>query len=99
MKQIIYNFLDTSVGSEPRMVSSDNFYNIYSSNQTLILSFRMRDNWEFIKLYRNEPLCRKVSLLFSVSEDDAANFISNWFGERNNIKKVADLRNFVHKMV
>ena len=95
MKQIIYNFLDSSVGSGVRMVKKDNSYNIYSNNQTLILSFIMRDNWEFVKLYRYEPLCRKVSSLFSISEGDAAKLISDWFGEKHGLKKVGDLRSFV----
>ena len=94
MKQIIYNFLDSSIGPGVRLVKSENFYSIYSDNRTLILSFRMKDNWEFIKLYRYEPLCRTVSGLFSVTEDEAAKYISNWFGEKHGLKKVGDLRKF-----
>ena len=94
MKQIIYNFLDSSVGPGVRLAKSGNFYNIYSNNWSLILSFRMRDDWEYIKLYRYEPLCRTVSGLFSVTEDEAANYISSWFGEKHGLKKVGDLRKF-----
>jgi hypothetical protein len=98
MKRIIYNFLDSSVGPGVRLAKSGNYYNIYSNNWSLILSFRMRDDWEFIKLYRYEPLCRTVSGLFSVTEDEAANYISNWFGDRHNLKKVSDLRKFVPQL-
>jgi hypothetical protein len=54
----------------------------------------MRDDWEWVKLYRYEPLCRTVSGLFSVTEDEAAKYISNWFGEKHGLKKVEDLRKF-----
>jgi hypothetical protein len=98
MKQIIYKFLDSSVGPGVKLAKSENFYSLYSDNRTLILSFIMRDNWEFVKLYRYEPLCRKVSSLFSVSEGDAAKLISDWFGDRHNLKKVGDLKKFVPQL-
>ena len=99
MKKIIYNFLDYSVGPGVRLANRDNYYNIYSDNRTHILSFSMKDNWEFVKLYRYEPLCRKVSSLFSVTEDEAAKLISDWFGERHNLKKVGDLKKFILETV
>jgi hypothetical protein len=86
--------LDSSVGPGVRLAKSGNYYNIYSNNWSLILSFRMRDDWEWVKLYRYEPLCRTVSGLFSVTEDEAAKYISNWFGEKYGLKKVGDLRKF-----
>ena len=95
MKQIIYNFLDSSVGPGVRLAKSGNYYNIYSNNWSLILSFRMRDDWEFVKIFRHQPLCCKISSLFSISEDEAAKHISDWFGERNGLKKVGDLKKFV----
>jgi hypothetical protein len=98
MKKIIYNFLDYSIGPGVRLAKSENFYSIYSDNRTVILSFRMKDNWEFVKLYRYEPLCRKVSSLFSVTEDEAAKLISDWFGERHNLKKVGDLKKFAPEL-
>jgi hypothetical protein len=94
MKQIVYKFLDGSVGQGVNFGNSDNFYNVYSDNRSLIFSFRMRENWEYIKLYRYEPLCRKISALFSVTEDEAAKLISDWFGEKYGIIKVIDLKRF-----
>lgn len=96
MKQIINKFLDESIGSGVKFWNRDNFYNVYSDNKSLIFSFRMKEDWKFVKIYRYEPLCRKVSSLFCVSEDEAARFISNWFGDKYNIVKVRDLRKFVH---
>ena len=55
----------------------------------------MRDDWELVKLYRYEPLCRTVNALFSVTEDEAAKFISNWFGEKYGMNKVVDIKKFV----
>jgi hypothetical protein len=99
MKQIIHNFLDSSVGTGIKFGNQHDFYAVYSDNNTHIFSFRMKDDWEFIKIYRYEPLCRTVSGLFSVTEDDAAKFISNWFGEKHGLKKVGDLRKFGPQMI
>jgi len=96
MKQIIYNFLEESVGPGVKLKCQHDFYAVYSNNNTHIFSFRTKDNWEFIKLFRYEPLCRTISGLFSVSEDEAAKFISGWFGDKYKMKKVRDLRKFVH---
>ena len=60
-----------------------------------IFSFKMRDDWGLVKLYRYEPLCRTVNALFSVTEDEAAKFISNWFGEKYGMNKVVDIKKFV----
>ena len=98
MRQIIYRFLDESIGCGVKLNSQNDFYSVYSDNNTLIFSFRMRDNWKWVKLYRYVPLCRKISGLFSVSEDEAAKFISNWFGEKYDLKKVGDLKKFDHQL-
>jgi len=94
MRQIVYKFLDKSIGPGVKLRNQHDFYAVYSDNNTHIFSFKMKDDWEFIKLYRYEPLCRTVSGLFSVTEDEAAKYISNWFGEKHGLKKVGDLRKF-----
>jgi hypothetical protein len=58
----------------------------------------MKDDWEWIKLYRYEPLCRTVSGLFSVTEDEAAKLISNWFADKYGIVKVIDLKKFIPQL-
>ena len=98
MKQIIYKFLDSSVGPGIKFRNQHDFYAVYSDNNTHIFSFKMKDDWEFVKLYRYEPLCRKISALFSVTEDEAAKLISNWFGEKYGLKKVVDLKKFVPQL-
>jgi hypothetical protein len=98
MRQIIYNFLDDSVGPGVKLRSQHDFYAVYSDNNTHIFSFKMKDDWEFVKLYRYEPLCRKVSSLFSVTQDEAARFISNWFGDKYGLVKVGDLRKVVPQL-
>ena len=95
MKQLIYNFLEDSVGPGVRVSGSKDFYYVYSGNNTHIFSFKMRDDWGLVKLYRYEPLCRTVNALFSVTEDEAAKFISNWFGEKYGMNKVVDIKKFV----
>ena len=95
MEKIIYKFLDSSVGPGVRFVNKDGFYNVYSESRNIIFHFTMRDDWEFVKIFRHQPLCCKISSLFSISEDEAAKHISDWFGERNGLKKVGDLKKFV----
>ena len=94
MKQIVYNFLDKSIGPGVKLRKQHDFYAVYSDNNTHIFSFKMKDDWEWIKLYRYEPLCRTVSGLFSVTEDEAAKLISNWFADKYGMVKVIDLKRF-----
>ena len=92
MRQIIYKFLEKSVGPGVKLRSQHDFYGVYSDNNSHIFSFRMKDDWEWVKFYRFAPLCRKVSALFSITEDEAAKFISDWFGEKYGLKQVGDLK-------
>jgi hypothetical protein len=101
MTQIVYKFLDEYVGPGIYLTHNEDrsFYNIYSMNKTPIITFRVADNWEHIKLFRSEPLCKTLSSFFCISEDDAAMFTKDWFGDRHNLKRVGDLRKFVPEMV
>jgi len=94
MKQIIYKFLDKSIGPGVKLRNQHDFYAVHSDNNTHIFSFKMKDDWEWIKLYRYEPLCRTVSGLFSVTEDESAKLISNWFADKYGIVKVINLKKF-----
>ena len=97
MKQIIYKFLDEYVGSGIYFTHNEDrsFYNIFSNNKTRIITFRISNNWEYIKLFRSESLCKTISSFFCIPEDEAAMFTKDWFGDRHNLKKVGDLRKFV----
>lgn len=95
MVKLIYKFLDESVGTGVKLINSDNYYMVYSDNKTHIFSFKTKDNWTWFKIYRSGPLCRKISGLFSVTEDEAAKYVKYWFADRNNMIKVADLKKFV----
>jgi len=95
MVRLIYKFLDESAGPGVRLINQNEYYAVCSDNYTHIFSFRMKDDWTWFKIYREKPLCRTISGLFSVTEDEAAKHVSSWFGNRNNIIKVEDLKKFV----
>ena len=101
MKQIVYKFLDEYVGTGIYLTHNEDrsFYNIFSNNKTRIITFRVADNWEHIKLFRSESLCKTLSRFFCISEDDAAMFTKDWFGDRHSLKRVGDLRKFVSEIV
>lgn len=96
MRQSVYKFLDEYVGNGINLTSNEDrsFYNIFSNNKTRIISFRVKDNWEHIKLFRSESLCKTLSSFFCISEDEAAMFTKDWFGDKHNLKKVGDLKKF-----
>ena len=100
MTQIVYKFLDEYVGNGIYLTHNEDrsFYNIFSNNKTKIITFRVADNWEHIKLFRSEPLCKTLSNFFCISEDEAALFTKDWFGDRHNLKRVGDLRKFVPQL-
>ena len=100
MKQMVYKFLDQYVGLGIQLTHNEDrsFYNIFSNNKTRIISFRVADNWEHIKLFRSESLCKTLSSFFCISEDEAVMFTKDWFGDRHNLKKVSDLRKFVPQL-
>ena len=100
MTQIVYKFLDEYVGTGIYLTHNEDrsFYNIFSNNKTRIITFRVADNWEHIKLFRSESLCKTLSSFFCISEDDAAMFTKDWFGEKYGLKKVGDLRKFVPQL-
>lgn len=100
MTQIVYKFLDEYVGTGIYLTHNEDrsFYNIFSNNKTKIITFRVADNWEHIKLFRSEPLCKTLSNFFCISEDEAAIFTKDWFGDRHNLKRVGDLRKFVPQL-
>ena len=98
---MVYKFLDEYVGNGIYLTHNEDrsFYNIFSNNKTKIITFRVADNWEHIKLFRSEPLCKTLSSFFCISEDEAASFTKDSFGDRHNLKRVGDLRKFVPEMV
>lgn len=100
MTQTVYKFLDEYVGTGIYLTHNEDrsFYNIFSNNKTRIITFRVADNWEHIKLFRSDSLCKTLSSFFCISEDEAAIFTKDWFGDRHNLKRVGDLRKFVPQL-
>ena len=101
MKQIIYNYLNYSLGPKVFLLSNEDqsWSNIYSTNKTRIISFRVTNDWEHIKIFRDDQLCKTVGSLFCIGFDEAAIIIKDWFGEIHNLKKVSDLRKLVPETV
>ena len=101
MTQIVYKFLDEYVGTGIYLTHNEDrsFYNIFSNNKTQIITFRVADNWEHVKLFRSEELTKTLSSFFCISEDNAAMFTKDWFGERHNLKKVSDVMKFIPELV
>lgn len=95
MVKNIYEFLDESVGTGIKLINQHEYYAVRSDNNVHIFSFKMKDDWTWFKIYRSPTLCCKISSLFSVTEDEAARYIRDWFGDRNNMIKVDDLKKFV----
>ena len=100
MKQMVYKFLDQYVGLGIQLTHNEDrsFYFIFSDNKIQIIKFKMINNWENVKLFRSESLCKTLSRFFCISEDEAAMFTKDWFGDRHNLKKVGDLRKFVPQL-
>ena len=101
MTQIVYKFLDEYVGPGIYLTHNEDrsFYNIFSNNKTRIITFRISNDSENIKLFRSESLCKTLSSFFCISEDEAALFTKDWFGDRHNLKRVGDLKKFIPETV
>lgn len=99
MKKIVNDYLNDSLGTKIYFKTNEDssFYNIFSTNGTRIITFRVQSNWEYIKLFRGEELTKTVSSLFSITNDESAQFIKDWFGEIHNLKRVGDLRRLILK--
>jgi len=50
-------------------------------------------------LFRSESLSKTLSRFFCITEDEAAMFTKDWFGDRHNLKKVGDLKKFIPETV
>jgi hypothetical protein len=95
MVRLIYKFLDDYVGTGIKLIKQHEYYSVRSDNNTHILSFKMKDDWTWFKFYRSPSLCRNICGYFLVTEDDAAKYVKDWFGDRNNMIKVDDLKKFI----
>lgn len=97
MKQEIYKFLDCYVGPGIHYTHNEDrsFFNIFSENKTRIITFRVHKSGEHVKLFRSEELTKTLASFFCISEDNAAMFTKDWFGERHNLKKVSDVMKFI----
>ena len=95
MVRLIYKFLDESVGTGIKLVNLHEYYSVRSDNNSHIFSFKMKNDWTWFKIYRSPSLCCKICGYFSVTEDEAAKYVKDWFGDRNNMIKVDDLKKFI----
>ena len=96
MTKIINKFLDEYLGDEVNVMPYLSDYLLLSKNKTLILSFRILKNGEYI-IFRGRKLCELISKWFGITEDDAMKRIRDWFGNKHNIKKFSDLNKFIEK--
>ena len=102
MREIIYKFLDESVGKGANcspftstLRTWPEKYNVTSDNGTLILWFSVRTDQ--VKVYRSESLCRKIEGYFGIDPDESWKYIRDWFGDRHNIKVLSDLLKLILK--
>jgi hypothetical protein len=102
MREIIYKFLDESVGKGANcspftsaLRTWSEKYNVTSDNGTLILWFIVRTDQ--VKVYRSESLCRKIEGYFGIDPDESWKYIRDWFGDRHNIKVLSDLLKLILK--
>jgi hypothetical protein len=102
MREIIYKFLDESVGkgancspiiSEFRTWTEK--YQVLSDNGTLILWFAVKTDQ--IKVFRSDSLCRKIDGYFGIDPNESWKYIRDWFGDRHNIKVLSDLLKLILK--
>lgn len=101
MKKVIYKFLDEYVGEGVNCklaipafgrTSWDN-WEVLSNNGTMILWFMVKN--DMFKLFRSESLCKKIEGYFGIESSESWKYIRDWFGERNEIKQIGDLLNYV----
>lgn len=102
MKDIIYHFLDKTVGSDVkcRIISetkNNTHYSIRSINGTLILDFRVFEDSDKIAIFRNPRLCDMVSGFFGIDEQESARYIKFWFGDKHGLIKVGDIKKFIRE--
>lgn len=97
---IIYKFLDEYIGitfsvykvyTTPNRVEQ---YTVTSDNGKIVFYFWHRD--ESFWIFRSEELCNMVSSFFGIDNDDSAQIIKKWFGDRAKINKMNDLFNLVY---
>ena len=99
MTKIINEFLDEYLGDEVNVIyrrsknDTDDYF-LLSKNKTLILSFRILKNGEYI-IFRGEKSCELISRWFGITEDEAMRCIRDWFANKHNINKISDLNKFI----
>ena len=110
LKKVIYTFLDEYVGDGDKVKSSvvpiydpfrfltknrgQELYSIYSNKGILILSFKVCKNGSIV-IFRGLQLCNTICRFFSLGDDEAMEYVKNWFADKHNMKKVSDLLKFI----
>jgi hypothetical protein len=99
MEKIINKFLDEMVGREVICYrgpfGSHKYYLASRVTKEVIVSFIVKPSTGRITLFRGYKLCKTVSSLFSIDEDQSSRYIRNWFGDRHELKKVKDVLTFI----
>lgn len=101
MKDIVYNFLDKTVGSDVKCTLTSSGYNykhylISSTKCRNILEFRVFND-DRISIFRSKRLCDMVSGFFNFNEEESSNQIKFWFGDKHDLNKVRDIKKFVRE--
>ena len=100
MKDLVYRFLDEYLGDE--VVCEPNgmkeWYIICSkkNNQRILKFFvHTKRGVQQIRLFRDWSLCSKVQGYCGIdTEEDCANYIRDWFGDKHGLNKVSDVLKF-----
>ena len=101
IKRIVERFLDHHVGDgviATRYKVSENEktkkYLFKSYKGTKIFRVWVHSD-DRMNLWRDEELCEMISNYFSLSSDEAASYVRNWFGDKYNLNKIGDLCQFI----
>jgi hypothetical protein len=98
MKDAIYKFLDLYVGTSVVVSHTDDkeFYKISSKDGTIIFTFRV-NVWNKFSFFRNNELSKTVSGFFTIENQDAIQYIDDWFRDRHEITQDKDFLTFCER--
>lgn len=101
MIHTINKFLDSYVGKGVNCKHIRRKYNTYSAesyelvsdNGTVIFWFNVKGS--YIRIWRSDNLCDTISKFFGVDENESANYVKHWFGNKYGIETVQDVLRFI----
>lgn len=104
MKEVVYKFLDKYIGVGYQCVNTDRLYDPYTFrpvvsiefyNNCGIYLFRVLKNETGVVLRVNNIIVETIMGFIPVEDVDCRLYISNWFCEKNNIKKEELLMKYI----